>query len=179
MSGPARCSLRTARSRTGENCWETLLPSRPCWTASSITATCSSAARGAGAPKPPPPMQQVTNDFAARGLRPCDPPKTKSKPFYEGKTEESRALPLVGTEGLRFTAGLWKRLAKTGYERVKLNHVLGAARWPVLRWPRRFVGRPPSAAAGPPAGFRISTLEYGPLTVTALGAQSRSLVRSG
>src|SRR5712692_8801292 len=165
MSGPARCSLRTARSRTGENCWETLLPSRPCWTASSITATCSSAARGAGAPKPPPPMQQVTNDFAARGLRPCDPPKTKSKPFYEGKTEESRALPLVGTEGLRFTAGLWKRLAQTGYERVKLNHVLGAARWPVLKWPRM-------------AGFEVATEGLRPILESGNGGDSSSLRRT-
>jgi len=39
---------------------------------------------------------------------------------------------------------LWKRLAQTGYERVKLNHVLGAARWPVLKWPRM-------------AGFEVAT----------------------
>ena len=86
----------------------------------------------------------MANDFAIRGLRPCDPPRTKSKPFYEGKTEESSALPLVGTEGLRLRAGLWKRLAQTGNERVKLTHVLGAACWPVLKWPRM-------------AGFEVAT----------------------
>jgi hypothetical protein len=73
----------------------------------------------------------VANDFRR-------PQKAKAKPklFYEGKTEASCALPLVGTEGLRLSARLWKSLAQTGYERVQLTHVLGAVRWPVLKWPR-------------------------------------------
>ena len=78
------------------------------------------------------------------GFAPATPSKTKTKPFYEGKTETSYALPLVGTEGLRLRAGLWKSLAQTGYERVQLTHVLGAARWPVLKWPRM-------------AGFEVAT----------------------
>ena len=98
-------------------------------------------------------MQQVANDFRR-------PQKAKPKPFYEGKTEASSALPLVGTEGLRLRAGLWKSLAQTGYERVKLTHVLGAVRWPVLKWPRM-------------AGFEVATEAETKDLLLALGAENR------
>jgi len=45
----ARCSLPTVPSRTGANCWAMSPPSAPCSTVCCITATCSSAARAAGA----------------------------------------------------------------------------------------------------------------------------------
>jgi DNA replication protein DnaC len=43
---------RTGRWKTGANCWETRPPSAPCSTVYCTTDTCSSAALGAGAPKP-------------------------------------------------------------------------------------------------------------------------------
>jgi hypothetical protein len=84
-------------------------PSRPC----------SSAVPGTGVRKPRPRLRRENNDFTARGLRPCDPLKTKSKPSYEGKTTTTCALPLVGTEDLHITASLWKTLAQTGYQGYK------------------------------------------------------------
>src|SRR4051812_12134242 len=136
MSAPAPYSLQTGQWKTGANYWATWPPSRPCSTASSITATCSSAVPGAGARKPRPRLRRGNHDFAARGLRPCDPLKAKSKPFHEGNTKTTCALPLVGTEDLHITGSLWKTLAQTGYGRVQLNSCPGR---------------------GPLAGFEVAT----------------------
>jgi hypothetical protein len=88
----------------------------------------------------------VANDFAESGAPPLRPQKTKPKPFHEGKTENILRPPVGRGRGLRLSVRLWKSLAQTGYERVKLTHVLGAARWPVLKWP-------------PMAGFQVAAEE--------------------
>jgi hypothetical protein len=82
------------------------------------------------------------------GFAPATPQKQNQNLSNEGKTKTSCALLLVGPEELCLRAGLWKTLAQTGYERVKLTHVLDAARWPVLKWPRM-------------AGFEVATEAIG------------------
>jgi hypothetical protein len=52
-------------------------------------------------------IQQVHQHHIGR--TPCDPPKIKTKPFYEGKTKALCALPLVGTE----PGGFRRRLKKS------------------------------------------------------------------
>jgi len=88
-----------------ESCSAMWPRSRPCSTASSITATCSSAVRGAGAPKRPPQQQEMLNDSALGGFAPATPTQN-AKPLYEGKTKAAGALPLVGPRALRLTPGL-------------------------------------------------------------------------
>src|SRR5208283_4677187 len=93
---------------------------------------CSSAVRGAGAPKRPPQQEEMLNDSANGGFAPATPTQ-KAKPLYEGKTKAAGTLPLVGPEALRLRPGLRKTLARTGSGEVKQLHVLGAVRWPVLK----------------------------------------------
>jgi hypothetical protein len=70
---------------------------------------------------------------AWRGLRPCDPAKTKTKTFYEGKTKEpvrppdGRGRSAVGKTQNKTT------LAQTAADAVKQPQVLAPARWPVLK----------------------------------------------
>ena len=102
-SGPPRCSPRTARSTSGESCSATPPPSPRCSTACSITRTCSSAGRAAGAPRSRQPRGEVdrwapvtgrsgtggvSTRYAERsGSRPCGP----STPACSAQGDHGRA----------------------------------------------------------------------------------------
>ena len=58
--------------------------------------------------------------------------------------ETSSALPLVGREDFHEKRRLWKTTCLNRLREAKTDDVLGAARWPVLKWPRM-------------AGFQVAT----------------------
>src|SRR5208283_749351 len=101
--------------------------------------TCSSAAHAVGARKRRQPPWEAHGDSwrqgllagapprTPRGLRPCDPAQTKTKPFSEGRTK-AIPHPPVGRDGARCVRRKnEEKLARDTLGALKQHHVLGSA----------------------------------------------------